>query len=178
MKAVFAALALAAGLAAAAPSSALAPEPRKPVDVNRFLGRWLEVAHTPNARERNCVQGVMEWLRIAPARYSMLQTCRKRGSNAVETVKAGVRITDPRTNAKIEAGFFGGLIRSDYWILDHDDAYRWLIVSTSGGRYVWLLAREGFDGGQRSLALQTLRSLGYDPQKLVFPSVQLAGDAK
>src|SRR5262249_27760033 len=94
---------------------------------------------------------------------------------AVETVKAGARVTDPRTNAKIQAGFFGGLIRSDYWILDHDDAYRWLIVSTSGGKFVWLLARDaGFDNASRAQALQSLRSLGYDPNRLVFNGVEVA----
>ena len=58
---------------------------------------------------------------------------------------------------------------SEVRILDHDDAYRWIIVSTSGGRYVWLLAREeGFDGQSRAEALKTLKGLGYDPAKLVF----------
>ncbi len=176
MKAVAAALSLLLAFAFAAPASALAPEPRKVVDVVRFLGRWVEVAHTPNARERSCVAGFMDWAAVGQGRFAMSQSCRKSRSGAVETVKAGARITDPRSNAKIQVGFFGGLIHSDYWILDHDDAYRWMIVSTSGGKFVWVLGRElGFDAAARSQALQSLKNLGYDPTKLVYPSMQVAG---
>jgi apolipoprotein D and lipocalin family protein len=176
MKAAAASFGLLVASALCAPASASAPEPRKPVDAVRFTGRWIEVAHTPNARERACSSATMEWASTGPDRFFMLQSCRRVRTGAVETVKAGARITDPRTNAKIQVGFFGGLIHSDYWILDHDDGYRWMIVSTSGGKFVWLLARDtGFEGAVRNQALQSLRSLGYDPAKLVYPALQFAG---
>ncbi len=34
------------------------------------------------------------------------------------------------------------MIKQQYWMLDHDDAYSWLIASTSGGNFVSLLARQ------------------------------------
>jgi hypothetical protein len=33
---------------------ACAPEPTKPVDLSRFMGRWYEILRTPNKDERSC----------------------------------------------------------------------------------------------------------------------------
>lgn len=156
-------------LAGVGSAQAGAPEPRKAVEVARFLGRWYEFAHTPNARERACVAGSMEFSQTGPNRYALQQTCRKAGGG-VQSVRAGAQFTDDRQHAKLDVLFFGGLIRSHYWVLDHDPDYRWAVVGTSGGRYVWILTREPHPpADQAQAAKSAARALGFDPAALTYP---------
>jgi apolipoprotein D and lipocalin family protein len=156
---------------ALAPALAAAPTPRKAVEARHFLGHWFEIARTPNSRENACVTAAMAFEAGMSGRYALTQTCRK-ASGAVQTVKAGARFAEAGAHTRLDVSFFGGLITSHYVVLDHDADYRWAIVCTSGGRYVWLLARTAqLAPDQRQAAETALRSLGFEPKRLQFAGV-------
>jgi apolipoprotein D and lipocalin family protein len=135
-------LALAVISALALPASAAAPEPVKPLDVNRFMGRWYEILRTPNDRQKNCYAAYQVWSKRAADRFAIAQHCRK-GSRTgpLEVVQTDARLLGHSSNAKFEASFFGGLIRKNYWVIDHADDYSWMIASSSDGKYPAVLAR-------------------------------------
>ncbi len=136
-----AALAIAAALAAG-PALAKAPEPKKPIEVERLMGRWYEILRTPNAMQKNCHGAYQVWARSGPEKFSITQTCHKDSLDGEpKTVPTTAKAVDPGRNTKFEASFFGGIIKQQYWMLDHDDGYSWMIASTSGGNFVSLLAR-------------------------------------
>ena len=126
----------------ALPAAAAAPEPVKPLDVNRFMGRWYEILRTPNDRQKNCYAAYQVWTRKAANRFAIAQHCRK-GSRTgpLEVVQTDARLLGHPSNAKFEASFFGGLIRKDYWVIDRADDYSWMIASSSDGKYPAVLAR-------------------------------------
>ena len=135
---------LLAGLGLATGSFAAgAPEPRKSIDLDRFMGRWYEILRTPNDAQKNCYAAFQVWTQTAPGRFSIAQACHRDSPTGTEhRVQTGARVLDAPTNAKFEASFFAGLIRRDYWVLDHADDYSWMIASTSNGRFVGVLARK------------------------------------
>ena len=138
-------LALAASLAEATAGHAAqsAPEPRKSIDIPRFMGRWYEILRTPNKAQSNCYAAYQVWNETGPGRFTIAQVCHRDSPSGPEhRIQTGARTLDPPTNAKFEASFFAGLIRRDYWVLDHADDYSWMIASTSNGRYVGVLARK------------------------------------
>nr|WP_295106537.1 lipocalin family protein [uncultured Caulobacter sp.] len=158
--------ALAAVLAiAATPALAeRAPEPRRVVDIDRFMGRWYEIVRTPNNRQKNCHAAYQVWSRKANGAFDIDQVCHVGDRDGpARHVDTAARIVDPTTNAKFEASFFGGLIRRQYWVIDHGDDYGWMIASTSDGKFVALLARTpGLSAARLATLKARMRALGFD----------------
>ena len=70
-------LAAAFMLMIATAASAQAPEPRRTIDLDRFMGRWHEILRTPNDHQRDCWAASQVWSRRAPNDFSISQTCRR-----------------------------------------------------------------------------------------------------
>lgn len=123
-------------------ASAQAPEPRRTIDLDRFMGRWHEILRTPNDHQRDCWAASQVWSRRAANDFSISQTCRRGARDGrVTTINTRARVTDPTTNARFEASFFAGLIRQRYWVIDVAPDYSWMIATTADGRFPALLSR-------------------------------------
>ena len=162
-------LALTACAAVATAALANAPEPRKPVDLDRFMGRWYEILRTPNDAQKNCYAAYQVWSQTAPGRFSIAQFCHHDSPAGPEhRVQTGARVLDAPTNAKFEASFFAGLIRRDYWVLDHADDYSWMIASTSNGKFVAALSRRpGLPRREVDALTARVAGMGLDSRALV-----------
>lgn len=164
---------IAATLLALAASPAIAqrkaaPEPSKPVSAELYAGRWYEIARTPNGRQKNCQAPTVDFTNNAGQRAFSL-TCRQ-GSPAGKASSRGGRIalTDGQRNAKFRASFVGGVIKTDYYILDRAEDSSWALLGTSGGNYVWVLSRTpSLAAAARTAALARAKALGY--ATLEFP---------
>jgi apolipoprotein D and lipocalin family protein len=159
----------AAALAAAAPAMAGAPQPTRPVARSLYSGRWYEIAHTPNPRERDCQGATSDFATSAHGDLTVVETCHRGGPvGPARSFSAKAAILPGAGGAKFAMSFVGGLIHQQYWILDH--AADWAIMATPGGNYVWLLSRRPvMDEASRALALGRVHALGYDTGRLVFP---------
>jgi apolipoprotein D and lipocalin family protein len=144
-------------------------EPRKPIDLDRFMGRWYEILRTPNMAQKNCYAASQLWSKVSPGRLSIVQLCHRGSAKGSEhRVKTGVRVLDPPVDAKFQASFFGGLIRRDYTVMDHADDYDWMIACTSNGKYVSVLAREpGLPSREVAALTARVAALGLDAGRLV-----------
>lgn len=79
-------------------------------------------------------------------------------------------VTDAPVNRRLKVGFLEILgwmpFKGDYWILDIDPDYRWVIVGGPDHKYGWILARSpGLDAATRSDIDRRLTGLGYRPQQ-------------
>ena len=154
----------------AAPALAGAPEPASRVELTKMIGRWYEVARTPNAMQKDCEAATADWTRIGEG-YSVVQTCRRGSPDGPKKEwKASATVADPVKNAKFKLTFLGGLMRQEYWVLDHRADEGWLIMGTPGGNYVWLLSKAPqLAASARNQAIARIRQLGYDTSALEFP---------
>jgi apolipoprotein D and lipocalin family protein len=165
-KLVIPALALAA-LLPAAPAQAGAPEPRQAFELKRLAGEWHEIARTPNVRQKQCKAGTTEWAFGAGGQIRVNTVCIEKNGQA-KTVKAKAEVVDRQKNAKVKMTFLSGLISQEYWLLDRAPDYRWLIMGTPGGNYIWIFSRDAKPGaGTRAEAISRAKKLGYDTAKLV-----------
>lgn len=140
MRRAAAALIALAALAGAARADVV--EPRTPLDLQRFMGRWYEILRTPNGNERNCLSAYQDWASKSGGQFSIRQHCLKVSPPGSERlVNTSARVLNAPENTKFEASFFGGLFRARYWVVDHADDYQWMIATTEDGRYPALLAR-------------------------------------
>jgi len=166
-----AALMLSAGVAAAAS----APEPRKPIDIPRFMGRWYEILRTPSGATRGCVSANQVWSQKPDGDFSIVQHCERGGDEKDRVVQTKAKVLNPGENTKFEASFFAGLIRGRYWVIDRADDYGWMIASTAGGSHVSLLARRpSLPKSEVSRLTQRIAALGFDTARLqaVAPSAE------
>jgi len=147
-----------------------ATEPKKAIDLDRFMGRWYELMRIPNMAERNCHAAHQDWSRLGPDHFMILQTCHNDTDNGPERqMRTPARLLDPVSHAKFEASFFAGLIHRKYWVLDHADDYGWMIASTDDGKYASVLTRNP-DIPAAELADLKARAgrLGLEATRLVF----------
>jgi apolipoprotein D and lipocalin family protein len=151
----------------ASPALAGAPEPRQAIELKRLAGQWHEIARTPNFRQKDCKAGTTRWEIGAPDRIRVDTVC-IRANGGAKTVKARAEVVDRQRNAKVKMTFLSGLISQEYWLLDRAPDYRWLIMGTPGGNYIWIFSRDARPGaGVRAEAIARARRLGYNVSNLV-----------
>ena len=109
------------------------------LDIDRYLGKWYEIVRFDNSFERNQV-GVT-------ATYSM------RDDGKIKVVNQGykdsldgelsraigkAKLTDE--SGKLKVSFFW-IFYADYFVIELDEKYRWVLVGSSNDKYLWILSR-------------------------------------
>jgi apolipoprotein D and lipocalin family protein len=137
------------------------PQPNKPVDLQKYLGRWYEIARYEQAFQKDCEGVTADYALRKNGRIDVLNRCRKPGGKLSEA-RGRAKVVDRTTNAKLKVSFFGPFY-GDYWVLDHAEDYSWAIVGEPSGRYLWILAREANPLETAVSALvERARMMGYD----------------
>ena len=142
------------------------PQPRKSVDLQRYLGRWYEIARYEQSFEKGC-EGVTADYGLRPdGVINVVNRCRK-PDGKTHKARGKAKVVDKETNAKLKVSFFRPFY-GDYWVLDHADDYSWSIVGEPSGRYLWILAREPTPTEAKvSDLIRRVRTLGYDTSMLL-----------
>ena len=139
------------------------------VDLDKYQGRWYEIARFPNNFEKNCEGVTADYGKREDGLISVVNTCRKGAPDGpAKTANGRARIVDTETNAKLEVSFFGPFW-GDYWIIGLDEAYSLSLVGEPSGRYLWILSRTPkVEDATLQDAIATLRDLGYSVDALYF----------
>ena len=136
------------------------------VDLNRYAGRWYEIARFPQRFERNCTNVEAHYTQKPDGSIQVINRCLKNGKLKVSTGKATV--TDTYTNSKLKVSFFWP-IEGDYWIIGLDRDYKWALVGSPDGDALWILSRNPVLA-QKTLAeiLAIAAYKGYNLAKLEY----------
>ena len=139
------------------------PQPAKSVELDRYLGRWYEIARYEAPFQRGCEAVTADYSRNADGSIRVLNSCRKGGLDGkLKTAIGRAKIVDSQTNAMLRVSFFGPFY-GDYWVLDRADDYSWSIVDEPSGRYLWLLTRDSRPSPAIWALLENrAKELGYD----------------
>ena len=111
------------------------------VDIERYLGRWYEIARYPHWFETDCVGVTAEYSLREDGLIRVLNTCIESTLDGPERIIEGsARVVDPTTNAKLKVSFFGPF-EGDYWIIDLAEDYSYAVVGAPNRRFLWILSR-------------------------------------
>ena len=138
------------------------------VDLNRYAGKWFEVARLPNRFERDCARDVTATYTVRPdGKLTVLNECRKENGQ-LKSAKGTAKRADPKgPEAKLKVTFFWPFY-GDYWIIDLDPEYRWAAIGEPGRAYFWVLSRTpGLPEDVLSGILDRARAKGFDPAGLI-----------
>jgi apolipoprotein D and lipocalin family protein len=112
------------------------------VDLERYFGRWYVISHTPNFLEKGKVGTADNYARRPDGKLRADFSFRKKSLDAPEQEWKGIAtIVNPTTNAEWTVQLLWPF-SADYLILELDPEYRWAVVASRGGKWLWVLARE------------------------------------
>lgn len=159
----FAALALLVGCAT--------PQPPLPtvqsVDLARYVGTWHEIARLPNRFQAMCASDIRAQYRIDGDRLTVLNSCRT-ADGKLEQAEGIARVVEGSQGAKLRVSFFRPFY-GDYWVLDLDPDYRWVLVGEPSRRYAWVLARAPqLDAATLDSLLAKAAALGFARQDFLM----------
>lgn len=166
-------------LALAAVPAATAQTPSGPVraiaamDLNRYAGRWHEVARLPNWFQRRCVADVIATYEPRANGITVVNECRTADGKQIRA-EGRARLADPAGPAsRLKVRFapavlsFIPAVWADYWVLDLTDDYRVALVGTPDRKYLWVLARQpALDQATFDRMLATAARQGFDVSRL------------
>ncbi len=101
------------------------------VDVQKYLGKWYEIARLPNSFQEGCFCTTAEYELIDEETIRVINRCREDGLNGdVDEASGKAFIVEGSNNAKLRVQFFWPF-KGDYWILELDqDNYEYAMVGT------------------------------------------------
>ena len=131
------------------------------VDLERYAGRWYEIARLPNRFQAQCVSDTRATYAQVKDRITVLNECRV-ADNRFESAQGIAHAVEGSGNAKLRVSFFRPFY-GDYWVLALDPDYRWVLVGEPARRYAWILARSPeLDAATREALLARAAELGFD----------------
>lgn len=157
---VLAALALAGG--ARADDGEPAPVRTVPeVELERYLGKWYEIARFPMFFQRNCVGDVTaDYSLREDGRIRVLNRCRT--DKGFDEAEGTARVVEDSGGAKLRVSFFWPF-SGDYWVIGLAPDYRWAVVGDPERKYLWILSRTpAMPLEVLEKARQAARDQGYD----------------
>jgi apolipoprotein D and lipocalin family protein len=143
--------------------------PVKDFDVNRYLGRWYEIARLDHSFERGLERVEAEYrlnkdgsIRVVNRGFD------PRSNQWKEAVGRAVFVEDAGTG-RLKVSFFGPFYGS-YNIIDLDkEDYSHALVCGPNRSYLWILARApGLDAAITAALVGKAQSLGFETEKLIY----------
>lgn len=140
------------------------------VDINRYIGKWYEIALLPNSFEEGCNCTTAEYSIIDSVTIRVTNTCNKDSVNGeIDKANGKAFVVDGSNNAKLKVQFFWPF-KGDYWIIDLDEVnYQYAIVGSPNRKYLWILARTPkMDESLYKSLVDKCKAMNFDVSKLVL----------
>jgi apolipoprotein D and lipocalin family protein len=110
------------------------------VDLERYMGRWYEIASFPNWFQNECYCTMAEY-ELREDHVSVRNSCRKGSSHGKLDAATGKAYpVSGSNNSRLKVQFFWPF-KGDYWVLALDDDYQYAMVGHPSKQYLWILSR-------------------------------------
>ena len=112
------------------------------VDVQKYLGRWYEIARFQHGFEKSIIGATAEYSLRPDGRIQVVNSGFKNALDGKYTeVKAVAWVPDSAVPGALKVKFFG-LFTSDYLIFGLDqEGYSWALVGNNERKFIWFLSR-------------------------------------
>jgi len=142
----------------------------KQLDLNRYIGKWYEIARFDHSFERGMVGVTAEYSMLPDGKIRVLNSGYKGSfSGKFSKAEGKAKLPDISQPGKLKVSFFLWFY-ADYYVLELDDInYSYALIGSSSEKYLWILSRTPL---MTQAALDTLllkaRNRGYDTGKLIW----------
>lgn len=137
------------------------------VDVNKYMGKWYEIACFPLRFQKGCYCTTAEYTLSEKGYVIVENRCNKDSIQGKQSyIKGKAFVENNSGNAKLKVQFFWPL-KAKYWIIDLADDYSYAVVSHPNKRYLWILSRTPkMDDAVYKQIISRLKEKRFDLSKL------------
>ena len=137
------------------------------VDLNKYAGKWYEIASYPKIFQKDCHCSTAEYTLSEKGFVIVENRCNKGSVNGKQSyIKGKAFVENNSGNAKLKVQFFWPL-KAKYWIIDLADDYSYAVVSHPSKKYLWILSRKSkMDDTVYQEIISRLKLKGFDLSKL------------
>jgi lipocalin len=140
----------------------------KNVDINRYMGKWYEIARFPHSFEKDLVGVTATYTLREDGKIDVLnQGYLKTLDGKLKKARGKAKIPNADDSGKLKVSFFL-FFYADYYILELDEAnYQYALVGSSSAKYLWILCRKPeMPGVTYNMLVSEAQARGYDTDKL------------
>ncbi len=135
------------------------------VELEKYLGKWYEIAHLPAKFQEDCDETTATYTLSKDGSISVLNQATKNGK--MKQAKGKAKVVDKDSNAKLKVTFFWPFY-GDYWIIKLGNNYDYSVVGTPNRKYLWILSRTPqMDDNLYSQIIEYAKSKGFEVNKLI-----------
>ncbi|MEI8074129.1 MAG: lipocalin family protein [Bacteroidota bacterium] len=137
------------------------------VDLNKYAGKWYEIASYPQYFQKGCHCTTAEYT-VSEKGYVIVENrCNRDSVNGKQSyIKGKAFVEEGSGNAKLKVQFFWPF-KAKYWIIDLADDYSYAVVSHPNKKYLWVLSRTPkMNDKVYKQIISRLESKGFDLSKL------------
>lgn len=133
------------------------------VDLQRYLGKWYEIASFPQSFQKGCTGTTATYSLRDDGLIKVVNECFKNSLNGPKDSAVGTaEVVDEKTNAKLKVWFFWPF-KGDYWVIDLGRDYEYAVVGHPDRTYLWILSRTPrMDERTYEEILKRIEAKGYD----------------
>ena len=143
------------------------------VDLERYAGRWYEISRLPMWFERNCTGDITATYALREdQRIDVVNRCGTK--DGFISAKGIAEIPDATHPGQLKVRFAPDwlawlpIVWGDYWIMDLDPQYHWVMVGAPNRSYLWILSRTPtLDGSTVDALKQKAAALGFKVDEMI-----------
>jgi len=138
-----------------------------PFDVERYLGRWYEIASFPQSFQKGCTGTTAEYSLIDNETVRVLNSCYLNSLNGkLKQAEGKATIPDLNDPSKLEVSFFWPFSGA-YWVIELGEDYEYSVVGHPSRDYLWILSRTPqMDEAKLQGILARTAAKGFDMSRL------------
>lgn len=137
------------------------------LDLERYSGRWIEIARYENRFEQGCVSATADYA-LKGKNVSVINRCYDETGKMTDEAHGTAHAVDESNNSRLKVTFFWPFY-GDYWVIMLADDYRYSVVGDPNRKYLWILGRNSaLKAEDKKEILKKLPEFGYDPAKLYW----------
>lgn len=148
-------------------SSQIDKTTKNTLDLNRYLGKWYEIARFDHSFERGMIGTTAEYTVLPNGKIEVINSGLKDGK--IKVAKGKARIPDLQHPRNLEVSFFLWFY-AEYNILELDEEhYQYALIGSKSDKYLWILNRKPqMDQETKQFLLTKARERGYQTENLIW----------
>ena len=113
------------------------------VDINKYLGKWYEIARLPNSFEKGLICVTAEYSLKDNGKIRVVNSGHKEDEpSKVKSARGRAWVPDKSEPGRLKVSFFWPFA-GDYYIFHLDqENYQYALVGDPSRKYMWVLARD------------------------------------
>ena len=138
------------------------------VDLQKYAGKWFEIASFPQRFQKGCNCTTAEYTLTSKNYLIVENRCKKDSLNGKSLYIKGKVFSEKNTgNAKLKVQFFWPF-KGKYWIIDLAADYSYAVVGHPNRNYLWILSRTAsVDNVVYQEIVSRIEANGYDVSKIL-----------